>query len=138
MKKGVVYIMGDFNARIQGKQDETETPIGPHTFDNLSIRLERQSDGAVDNRSRFLAYCANHDLKMMNTFFDKPDCKLLTYEEPGTKGPPYNRYRYETLDYILTSNRWKNIVTDCEADIDADVDTRHKPVWATIRIKFKH
>ena len=32
IKKGIVQIMGDFNARIQAKADDSEQAIGPHTF----------------------------------------------------------------------------------------------------------
>ena len=56
--KGVLYIMGDFNARIQIRQDETETAIGPHTFDKHNDKnLTGQSKGAIDNRQRFVAFC---------------------------------------------------------------------------------
>ena len=28
----------------------------------------------------------------------------------GVKGPPYIRHKYETIDYILTLNNWKNTI----------------------------
>ena len=136
-EKGIVYVMGDFNARIQTKQDDSESPIGPHTFDANRNKLDGQSEGAAENRSKFLAYCLNNKLNIANTFFQKSDLKVLTYAEPGVHGQPYTRGRYETLDYILVTNRWKNTVLDCESHLEAGINTRHAPLWAKIRIKLK-
>ena len=129
--------MGDFNARIQIKQDDTETPFGKYTFGNNNIRFERQSDGAEDNRSRFLTYCINNHLKVMNTMLDKPEEKRLNFAEMGVAGPPYTRHRHEMIDFIQTSDRWKNTVKNCESDITY-IETMRKPVWAGVRIKHKH
>ena len=65
----MVYTIGDFNARIQVKQDNTETAIGPYTFDPTNNKLTGQSDIAVDNRQRFLSFCHAHELHIMNTHF---------------------------------------------------------------------
>ncbi len=41
------------------------------------------------------------------------------------------------MQYILTTERWKNSVKDAEADPTANIDTRHHPVKARITIKLK-
>ena len=105
IKEGIVQIVGDFNARIQARADDSEIAIGPHTFRKDDTRLHGQSPEAADSRQRFLAYCHAHGLKIMNTFFQKSDHQLATYAEPGSKGPPYDRKRYETLDYVLTTGK---------------------------------
>ena len=42
--KGPTYTIGDFNARIQKKQSESETPIGNHTFDINNPRTEAEEN----------------------------------------------------------------------------------------------
>ena len=74
----------------------------------------------------------------MNTFFQKPDIKLCTYEEPGVKGPPIVRHRYEMIDYILANNRTKNTINNVESDYYAGIPTPHFPVIANIKIKLKN
>ena len=134
----MLYIMGDLHARVQIKQDEIETAIGPHTFDKHNDKnLTGQSKGGIDNRQRFLAFCQVHTLKIMNTCFYKEDKYLCTYKDVGIKGPPYKRHNYETFDYFLTTNKWKNIIKDLQADPEANVDTRHHPLTAKIHIKLK-
>ena len=39
--------MGDFNARIQRKLNNSETPVGPHTFDKMNDTF-----GGVDEDNR--------------------------------------------------------------------------------------
>ena len=73
----------------------------------------------------------------MNTYFYKEDKHLCTYKDIGIKGPPYKRHRYETLDYISTTNNWKNTIKDIQADPEANIDTRHHPLTAKVHIKIK-
>ena len=109
-RKGPTYLMGDWNARVQIKRDQTENGIGKWTFDKENNKLEGQSEGAADNRQRFIAYSNAMEMKVMNTQFQKEDKKLVTYMEMGVKGGPYERGRYEMIDYILTGERWKNTI----------------------------
>ena len=56
----------------------------------------------------------------------------------GTEiGPPWTRGRYETLDYFIVADRWKNSVADMESDMLANVDTDHGPVQGTAKVKLK-
>ena len=90
--------------------DDTDTPIGLHTFDPTNNQLDGQTEGAQDNKNRFLVYCKSHKLKIMNTQFQKHPTKTYTYEEMGIKGPPYERHRCEMIDYILIDEQGKNII----------------------------
>ena len=108
--KGFVMVLGDFNARVQTKLSEYETMVGPYTFDKNNTKIEQQHHSIIDNRENLLAYAANTEQRLMNTFFYKQEEKLITYKEDKAHlgGPPYNRSKYETLDYVLVPNRWKN------------------------------
>ncbi len=95
----------------------------------------------AENREKLITLCQTHKLRVMNTMFKKQKEKLATYRNVGTpiwwevkRGHPYG---YEQMDYILTSERWKNTIKDVEADPKPNIDTRQYPVKAIIRIKLK-
>ena len=73
-----------------------------------------------------------------NTFFQKPNQKLITYRAPTNEplGPPWTRGKYETLDYTLTPERWKNATIDAESDVKAHISTDRCPIIANSS-KFK-
>ena len=139
--KGPLYILGDMNARIQRAEGRREKEhIGKYTFEPETASSNR-SEMVQKNRTRLINLCQTHGLRIMNTMFKKEKEKLATYAEVGTPawwpktiGYPYG---FEQLDYILTTERWKNSVKNVEADPNANVTTRHKPVKARIKIKLK-
>ena len=137
--KGVLVILGDFNARVQRSVGEEEECIGPFTFDRENTRLEQMGEEATDNRQRLLALCGEHDLMVANTWFQKPDRRLVTFRAPGVENrEPRTRARgFETLDYILVQRRWRNAVLNVESDVEANVMTDHYPVISRIRVKLK-
>ncbi len=141
--RGPLYLLGDMNARIQKAEGGMEKEhIGKYTFEPETAQRARDRSLMVrENRDKLITLCQTHKMRIMNTMFKKPKGKLATYREVGTpiwwpkeRGHPYG---YEQLDYILTTERWKNTVKDAEADPKANIDTRHHPVKARIRIKLK-
>lgn len=67
----------------------------------------------------------------MNTFFDKPQHKLITYKmDKSIEGgpPPYNRQRYETLDYVATADKLKNCMKNVDSDVNCNINTDHYPL----------
>ena len=55
-----------------------------------------------------------------------------------THGPPWTRANgYETLDYILAPERWKNTVKNVEAETTGFIPSDHYPLIAEIHVKFK-
>eukprot|EP00975_Prorocentrum_lima_P028253 5941758-Prorocentrum_lima.AAC.1 len=101
--------MGDFNVRLQMTLEEEEPMIGPYHFDLENITLHRQVVAVQDNRQRFIDYLSGLELRVMNTYFQKPTAKLITYREMSTRSEdPLTRGHYETLDFVLTAQRWRN------------------------------
>ena len=137
--------MGDFNARIQRKLNEQDTPVGKHTLDKIFDRLGEHAtddiDGeerVIENRNLLLEHCIKTNSILSNTFFEKPDSKLFTYKNNINENqPPYTRRNYETLDYVITPERWKNCVKNVETDKDTNVYSDHITLIATIQIKLK-
>ena len=53
-------------------------------------------------------------------------------------GPPWTRVNgYETLDYFLAPDRWRNTVKNVEADTSGFIPSDHYPLTAEIHVKFK-
>ncbi len=139
--KGPLYILGDMNARVQRAEGRREREhIGRYTFEPETASSNR-SDMVQRNRTRLIELCQTHGLRLMNTMFKKEEDKLATYAEvgtptwwPKTRGYPYG---YEQIDYIMTTERWKNSIKNVEADPNANITTRHRPVKAKVKIKLK-
>ena len=110
--------LGDFNARVQARQDELEESIGPHTFDANNVTLSTQSDAVAESRRLFITYLEDTYQLAMNTFFRKRDDQLLTYrsDKQHGEGPPYSRAHYEVLDYVLIPRNWKGCVINVTND----------------------
>ncbi len=141
--RGPIYIVGDMNARIQKAEGRLEKEhIGKYTFEpETAERPHLRSTMVNENREKLITLCQTHKLRVMSTMFKKQKEKLATYRNVGTpiwwevkRGHPYG---YEQMDYILTTERWKNTVKDVEADPKPNIETRHYPVKARIRIKLK-
>ena len=73
----------------------------------------------------------------MNTQFQKEDKKLATYRRPNFNATPFTRPNYETIDYWLTQNRWKNTIVNIETDPTANITTDHIPMIVTIKTKLR-
>ena len=101
-------MMGDFNARVQKKLNLQEQFMGNHTFDKHGDRIgERAQDyPARENRELSINFCNEINAVATNTFFEKPEGKLMTFKQNSTNiGPPYDRNRCEQLDFVVTPNR---------------------------------
>ena len=68
--KGIVYICGDFNTRIQKAIETDCNTVSPHTF-NHENAIEKDED-VVDNVERLVNFCIANNMKIMICFFSKP------------------------------------------------------------------
>jgi exonuclease III len=93
-KQGPTYTMGDFNARVQKRLHATEQPIGNFTFykTNDNLGNHPQDSHTKGNRELFIAYCNEINAIAVNTFFEKPNEKLMTFKQNSRNtGPPFTR-----------------------------------------------
>ena len=49
----------------------------------------------------------------------------------------FSAEKHEQLDYIITTNRWKNSIRNAESDANANIDSDHFPVTTTINVRLK-
>ena len=54
----------------------------------------------------------------------------------GTE-PPYTKGRFDTIDYLITTRRWRNSFKNAYTDIHAGIDTDHYPLIAEVHVNLK-
>ena len=89
-KKDVLFIMGDWNAKV-GSQ---ETPGVTGKF-GLGVRNEAGQ--------RLIEFCQENALGIANTLFQQHKRRLYTWTSPD------GQYRNQ-IDYILCSQRWRSSI----------------------------
>ena len=65
------------------------------------------------------------------------DTQVITYSQPGSIGPPWGRGRYETLDYMITPNKWTNSITNWESDMNSNLVTDQFILNYSIQTKLR-
>ena len=70
---GPKLCLGDFNSRLYCRFAEEEQIIGKHFFKNKITKLR-----PTFNRYLLIKFCTQFDIQIANTFFDKPDERLVT------------------------------------------------------------
>eukprot|EP00975_Prorocentrum_lima_P041718 8766089-Prorocentrum_lima.AAC.1 len=74
---------------------------------------------------------------LANTWFRKPQSKLITFHEPGRDdSSQLIRGNFEVLDYMLIHHRWKNCLLDIEADHNHPINTDHYPLRFRLRLQL--
>ena len=130
-------LAGDFNARLgQPSGDGEEVIIGKHGYSDRS--LDQETEEVITNRDMLIQLSQGYGMNVVNTRFQKPPNKKVTYRKPRT--PMHQDVTfggYEQIDFILVNDQFKNAVKDAEADMDSGIDTDHFPVWAKIACTFK-
>uniref|UniRef100_W5MYU0 Reverse transcriptase domain-containing protein n=1 Tax=Lepisosteus oculatus TaxID=7918 RepID=W5MYU0_LEPOC len=115
-KKDIIYIMGDFNAKV-GSQEEA----------NIIGRCglgERNKAG-----DSLVKFCHENHFRVSNTWFMQPKHCLYTWTAP-------NGQHRNQIDYILCSQRWKSSVLTIKTFHGADCGSDHELLVTTFKVKF--
>ena len=73
--------------------------------------------------------CIEHKLNIMSTRFYKSKKKLATYRKIGTNATEsITRKTHEQIDYVLTEQKTKWKILDCETDTKTYLDSDHYPL----------
>ncbi|KAG1680289.1 Craniofacial development protein 2 [Nymphon striatum] len=113
----VLYIMGDWNAKVGSTRDPGITGSW-----GLGDRNERGQ--------RLVDFCKENSLIIANTMFKQPKRRLYTWTTPD------QNYRNQ-IDYIICQNRWKSGLVTTKTLPGADCGTDHELLIAKIKIKLK-
>ncbi|XP_059735387.1 uncharacterized protein [Bos taurus] len=115
-KKDVVFIIGDWNAKV-GSQ---ETPGVTGKF-GLGIQNEAGQ--------RLIEFCQENTLIIANTLFQQHKRRLYTWTSPD------GQHRNQ-IDYILCSQRWRSSIQSAKTRPGADCGSDHELLIAKFRLKL--
>ena len=116
-KKAVVFIIGDWNAKV-GSQ---ETPGVTGKF-GLGVRNEAGQ--------RLIEFGQENTLVIENTLFQQHKRRLYTWTSPD------GQHR-NLIDYILCSQRWRSSTESAKTRLGADCGSDHELLIAKFRFKLK-
>ena len=116
-KKDVLFIMGDWNAKVGSE----ETPGVTSKF-GLGVQNEAGQ--------RLIEFCQENTLAIANTLFQQHKRRLYTWTSPD--GQHQNQ-----IDYILCSQRWRSSVQSAKTRLRADCGSDHELLIAKYRLKLK-
>jgi endonuclease/exonuclease/phosphatase family metal-dependent hydrolase len=117
-QKGVILLMGDFNAKVGQDNEGLEHIMGKHGFG------ERNENGEL-----FVNLCASQDLVIGGTLFPHKECHKVTRVSPD--------HRTENqVDHVAVSRKWRRSLQDVRNKRGADVGTDHHLVVARFIFKI--
>ena len=90
----------------------------------------REQEGLLPenmNRNILIELLKEHDMRCMNTYFEKPNKKKATYRHMWATGMqgPWDTDRYSELDLCLVYRGWANSIGNVESDNLTNVNTDH-------------
>ena len=116
-KKDVLFIIGDWNAKV-GSQ---EIPGVTGKF-GLGTRNEAGQ--------RLREFCQENALVIANTLFLQHKRRLYTWTSP-------NGQHQNQIDYILCSKRWRHFIQSAKTRPGANCGSDHELLIARFRLKLK-
>ena len=116
-KKDVLFIIGDWNAKV-GSQ---ETPGVTGKF-GLGVQNE--------TGQRLTAFCQENTLVIANTLFQQHKRRLYTWTSLDSQ-------HQNQIDYNLCSQRWRSSIQSTKTRPGADCGSDHELLIAKFRLKLK-
>ena len=136
--RGIHFIGGDFNARLQHRYQVEEPALGPYIFGRGSDYLEQVAECTLENRSLFVDFCLTEGLRVLNTCFRKQPKNYCTFREnTTTHGPEWSPNRYAQLDFWLAAEKWQRNCRDVNARTDIFFPSDHYLVEAVVVVKLQ-
>ena len=116
-KKDVLFIIGDWNAKV-GSQET------PGVTGNFGLGIWNEAG------QRLIEFCQENALVITNTLFQQHKRRLSTWTSPD--GQHQNQ-----IDYILCSQRWRSSIQSAKTRPGADCGSDHELLIAKFRLKLK-
>ena len=118
--KTMVFVCGDFNAKLGHVDDAERVAIGPYTCGNR-----------CDNGDRLVEFALAHRLFATNTGFKRLPHELVTWKADS------NRARNQ-IDYILVQKWWRSSVRNVRTRWkELELSSDHAMLVARVRLKLK-
>ena len=116
-KKDVLFIIGDWNAKVGSQETLWLTGKFGHGIWN-------------EAGQRLIEFCQENALVIANTLFQQHKRRLYTWTSP--EGQHRNH-----IDYILCSQRWRSSIQSAKTRPGADCGSDHELLIAKFRLKLK-
>ena len=116
-KKDVLFIIGDFNAKVVSQET-------PGVTGKLGVGVQNEAG------QRLIEFCQKNALVIANTVFQQHKRRLYTWTSPD--GQHQNQ-----IDYILCSQRWTSYIQSAKTRLGADCGSDHEHFIAKFRLKLK-
>ena len=85
-RKSPTYIIGDFNARLYGRQISEHDIMGPFIFGPGTLALSQMTPDMMENRQNIVDFCKFNGYILSGTYFEKHVSKQCTYKFATTNG----------------------------------------------------
>ena len=116
-KKDVLFIIGDWNAKLGSKEI-------PGVTGKFGLGVQNEA------RQRLTEFCEQNALIIANTLFQQHKRRLYTWTSPD------GQYQNQ-IDYILCSQRWKSSIQSAKTKPGVDCSSDQEPLIAKFRLKLK-
>ena len=116
-KKDVLFIIGDWNAKV-GSQEI------PGVTGKLGFVVQNKAG------QRLTEFCQGNSLVITNTHFQQHKRRLYTCKSPD------GQYQNQ-IDYILCSQRWRSFIQSAKTRPEADCGSDYELLIAKFRLKQK-
>ena len=120
IKQDLVFILGDYNAKIGKETTPEEREIkGPHCLGSRN-----------DRGQMLLDFCFENQMVVGNSLFKQHPRRLFTWTSPDGKTK-------NQIDYILVPKRWRTSLLNAKTYPGADCGSDHELLVATIQMKMR-
>ena len=116
-KKDVLFIIGDWNAKVQSQET-------PGVTGKFGLGLQNEAG------QRLIDFCQGNALVIAKTLFQQHKRRLYTWTSPD------DQHRNQ-IDYILCSQRWRSSIQSAKTRLGADCASDHELLVAKFRLKLK-
>ena len=118
-KKDVLFIIGDWNAKVGSQEMEL-----PGVTGKFGVGVQNEAG------QRVTEFCQENTLVIANTVFQKHKRRLYTWT--SRDGQHRNQ-----IDYIFCSKRWRNSTQSTKTRPGADCGSDHELLITKFRLKLK-
>ena len=113
----IICILGDLNAKVGNVTDFNI--IGNYGLGKQSERGQR-----------FIEFCNENNMVIMNTWFQQPLRRLYTWKSRGD-------ISRNQIEYIMINQRFRNCVKQARTYPQADINSDHNPLTIKFKVKLK-
>ena len=116
-----MLVIGDFSAKVGRRElSAMSSVVRLYGLGRTNEAGKQQED-----------FCLEHELALANTMFKQYPRRLYTWTSPDSD-------IRNQIDYISIAQRWKTSLFNCRTYPEADCETDHQLLVATLKVRLAH